>query len=228
MIDLAQQIVRDGEGAEKFVTIDVDRRGDRRARRGASASRSATRRWSRRRSPPATPIGAASSWRSARPARRPTATSSSIAVGGMRIAEKGGPVPGYDEAPVAEHMAGREIHIARRSRRRQRPRDGLDLRPDAPLHRHQWQLPELIRFPSLLVVAVALIDADGRVLLAQRPPGKAMAGLVGISRRQDAGRRDARGGAHPRARGRARHRRRPKPASRPSPSPRIATSASTC
>jgi 8-oxo-dGTP diphosphatase len=29
----------------------------------------------------------------------------------------------------------------------------------------------------VLVVAVALVDADGRVLLAQRPPGKAMAGL---------------------------------------------------
>jgi 8-oxo-dGTP diphosphatase len=29
----------------------------------------------------------------------------------------------------------------------------------------------------VLVVAVALIDADGRVLLAQRPEGKAMAGL---------------------------------------------------
>lgn len=29
----------------------------------------------------------------------------------------------------------------------------------------------------LLVVAVALVDADGRVLLAQRPEGKALAGL---------------------------------------------------
>jgi 8-oxo-dGTP diphosphatase len=29
----------------------------------------------------------------------------------------------------------------------------------------------------LLVVAVALVDADGRVLIAQRPEGKAMAGL---------------------------------------------------
>jgi 8-oxo-dGTP diphosphatase len=29
----------------------------------------------------------------------------------------------------------------------------------------------------LLVVACALIDADGRVLVAQRPPGKTMAGL---------------------------------------------------
>src|SRR5689334_926493 len=31
--------------------------------------------------------------------------------------------------------------------------------------------------PILTVVAVALVDVDGRVLLAQRPPGKAMAGL---------------------------------------------------
>jgi len=29
----------------------------------------------------------------------------------------------------------------------------------------------------LLVVAAALLDSDGRVLIAQRPPGKAMAGL---------------------------------------------------
>ena len=31
--------------------------------------------------------------------------------------------------------------------------------------------------PTVLVVAVALVDADGRVLLQRRPPGKAMAGL---------------------------------------------------
>lgn len=31
--------------------------------------------------------------------------------------------------------------------------------------------------PILLVAACALVDADGRVLLAQRPPGKTMAGL---------------------------------------------------
>jgi 8-oxo-dGTP diphosphatase len=35
----------------------------------------------------------------------------------------------------------------------------------------------LARPGLLLVVAVALIDADGRVLLAQRPEGKSMAGL---------------------------------------------------
>jgi len=31
--------------------------------------------------------------------------------------------------------------------------------------------------PIVLVAAVALIDADGRILLAQRPEGKSMAGL---------------------------------------------------
>ncbi len=31
--------------------------------------------------------------------------------------------------------------------------------------------------PLLLVVACALVDADGRVLLTQRPPGKTLAGL---------------------------------------------------
>ena len=31
--------------------------------------------------------------------------------------------------------------------------------------------------PVLLVAAVALVDAEGRVLIAQRPEGKAMAGL---------------------------------------------------
>lgn len=41
-----------------------------------------------------------------------------------------------------------------------------------------WQAPErLSAGPLLLVVAAALVDADGRVLLAQRPAGKAMAGL---------------------------------------------------
>ena len=31
--------------------------------------------------------------------------------------------------------------------------------------------------PTVLVVAVALLDGDDRVLIAQRPPGKSMAGL---------------------------------------------------
>ena len=35
----------------------------------------------------------------------------SVSVGGIRIAAEGGPVPDYDEAPVAEHMKGRYITI---------------------------------------------------------------------------------------------------------------------
>ncbi|WP_292904143.1 (deoxy)nucleoside triphosphate pyrophosphohydrolase [Niveispirillum sp.] len=41
-----------------------------------------------------------------------------------------------------------------------------------------WQEPARKGpFRTVLVAAVALVDADGRVLLAQRPPGKSMAGL---------------------------------------------------
>lgn len=37
--------------------------------------------------------------------------------------------------------------------------------------------PDKGAIPVILVVAVALVDVDGRVLIAQRPEGKAMAGL---------------------------------------------------
>ncbi len=50
----------------------------------------------------------------------------------------------------------------------------LDLRSDQPVHRNQRRLPFV---KLLLVAAVALIDKDGRVLLAQRPGGKSMAGM---------------------------------------------------
>jgi 8-oxo-dGTP diphosphatase len=46
------------------------------------------------------------------------------------------------------------------------------------LEQAQWQKHRAqSALPILLVVAVGLIDADGRVLLAQRPKGKSMAGL---------------------------------------------------
>lgn len=44
------------------------------------------------------------------------------------------------------------------------------------LSRSAWQNRQAQK-PMLLVVAAALIDVDGRVLLARRPPGKSMAGL---------------------------------------------------
>lgn len=56
----------------------------------------------------------------------------------------------------------------------------MDLRSDPRLHHDQRRLPELARVgdkPIVLVSAVALLDADNRVLLAQRPEGKSMAGL---------------------------------------------------
>lgn len=44
-----------------------------------------------------------------------------------------------------------------------------------------WQAGERVEDaaekPIVLVVAVALVDVDGRVLIAKRPPGKKMAGL---------------------------------------------------
>ena len=38
-------------------------------------------------------------------------------------------------------------------------------------------MPKQDAKPLLLVAACALVDADGRVLIARRPPGKSMAGL---------------------------------------------------
>ena len=54
----------------------------------------------------------------------------------------------------------------------------MDLRPDDTLRRDQRGLSVVTdRAPVVLVSAAALIDPDGRVLLARRPEGRAMAGL---------------------------------------------------
>ena len=53
----------------------------------------------------------------------------------------------------------------------------MDLRPDQALRRDQRGLSLLTDKPIILVAAAALIDADGRVLIAQRPEGKQLAGL---------------------------------------------------
>ena len=34
-----------------------------------------------------------------------------ISIGGIEIAKKGSAIPGYDEAPVAQHMKGQDIII---------------------------------------------------------------------------------------------------------------------
>jgi glutamate N-acetyltransferase/amino-acid N-acetyltransferase len=111
MVDLAQQIVRDGEGAQKFVTIEVT---------GAATARAARR--------IGLAIGNSPLVKTALSAGDPNwgrivmavgkagekadRDRLSISIGGMQIAADGGPVPDYDEAPVAEYMRGGKITIA--------------------------------------------------------------------------------------------------------------------
>jgi glutamate N-acetyltransferase/amino-acid N-acetyltransferase len=111
MIDLAQQLARDGEGAQKFITIDVTgAENDRAARQvGLTVGNSPLVK---------TALAAGdANWgrivmavgRSGEKADRDRL---GIAVGGTQITADGGPIPGYNEGPVAEHMKGLEIHIA--------------------------------------------------------------------------------------------------------------------
>ena len=177
LIDLAQQIVRDGEGAEKFVEIRVT---------GAAGKKAAQRIGLAIGNSPLVKTALAAgdaNWgrivmavgKSGEKVDRDTL---SISVGGIMIAAEGGPVPGYDEAPVSPAHGRPRDPDRGRYRPGQGQGHGLDLRPDPSLHRHQRQLPLLSEaLPIILVSAVALVDTDGRVLLARRPPGKAMAGL---------------------------------------------------
>src|SRR5438445_6585912 len=111
MIDLAQQIVRDGEGAEKFVTIPVTGAASAQAARRIgltignsplvkTALSAGDPNWGR------IVMAVGRAGEEADPERL------SISIGGIRITSGGGPVPGYDETPVAEHMRGRYIDIA--------------------------------------------------------------------------------------------------------------------
>ncbi len=110
LLDLALQVVRDGEGAQKLVRIDVG---------GAKTSRSAKRVALAVANSPLVKTAIAgedANWgrivmavgKAGEPADRDKL---SIAVGGTWMARDGGVVPGYDEAPVVAHMRGREINI---------------------------------------------------------------------------------------------------------------------
>jgi glutamate N-acetyltransferase/amino-acid N-acetyltransferase len=111
MLDLAHQVVKDGEGAEKFVTIKVTGAASGRAARTigmaiansplvktAIAGQDAN--WGRI-------VGAVG-----KAGERASRDRLKIAIGGVTIAENGAAVPNYDEAPVVAHMKGRDIHIA--------------------------------------------------------------------------------------------------------------------
>lgn len=111
LMDLALQVIRDGEGAQKLVRIDVT---------GAVNARSAKRIAMAVANSPLVKTAIAgedANWgrivmavgKAGEPADRDKL---SIAVGGVWMAKDGGVVPGYDEAPVVQHMKGGEVEIA--------------------------------------------------------------------------------------------------------------------
>lgn len=110
MTDLAQQIARDGEGAQKFLTIRVT----------GAASEAAARRAAKvvSNSPlvKTAMAGADPNWgrlvmavgRSGEKLRQEKMR---IAIGGQTVARGGRQAPGYSESKAARHMKGREIDI---------------------------------------------------------------------------------------------------------------------
>ena len=111
LIDLAQQVVRDGEGASKFIAIDVSEAASARAAKRialaiansplvktAIAGEDAN--WGRI----VMAVGKAG--------EKADRDRLSISIGGVEVARNGQRVPDYDEAPVAAHMKGQEIDIA--------------------------------------------------------------------------------------------------------------------
>ncbi len=109
-LDLAHQVVKDGEGAQKFVEIRIQ---------GAKSARAARRIGLSIANSPLVKTaiaGGDANWgrivmavgKSGEPIAE---TDLDILVGGHVVALDGAPPPGYDESPVARHMAGREILI---------------------------------------------------------------------------------------------------------------------
>jgi len=109
-LDLAHQVVRDGEGASKFIAVKVTGgEDDDSARRIALAIANS-------------PLvktaiaGEDANWgrivmavgKAGEPADRDKLR---IDIGGVPVADKGRAVEGYDEAPIAAHMKGLEIEI---------------------------------------------------------------------------------------------------------------------
>jgi glutamate N-acetyltransferase / amino-acid N-acetyltransferase len=108
LVDLAQQIVRDGEGATKFVTVRVE---------GADSDQAAKRiALSIANSPlvKTAVAGEDANWGRivmavGKAGEKADRDKLRISAGGVLIAADGMEVPGYDETPVAEHMKGQYI-----------------------------------------------------------------------------------------------------------------------
>lgn len=110
MEELARQIVRDGEGASKFVEINVT------GARSPKAARQVAMTIANSPLVKTAIAGEDANWgRIVAAAGRAGVTFDqnrlSVSIGGITIAAEGMQVPGYDEAPVAAHMAGQDIVI---------------------------------------------------------------------------------------------------------------------
>lgn len=111
LLDLALQVTRDGEGAQKLIRIDVT---------GAVTAKSAKRIGMAVANSPLVKTAIAgedANWgrivmavgKAGEPADRDKL---SVGVGGTWMARDGAVIPGYDETPVVAHMKGREVEIA--------------------------------------------------------------------------------------------------------------------
>ena len=109
-LDLAQLVVRDGEGAQKFITVRVT---------GAESDASARRIGLAVANSPLVKTaiaGGDANWgrvvmavgKAGEPANRDTL---SIGFGGTWAAREGQPLADYDETPVAAHLAGEQVSI---------------------------------------------------------------------------------------------------------------------
>jgi glutamate N-acetyltransferase/amino-acid N-acetyltransferase len=109
-LQLAHLVVRDGEGAQKFIAVSVS---------GAASDDSAKRVGLSIANSPLVKTAIAgedANWgrvvmavgKAGEPADRDLL---SIGFGGTWAARDGQPLPDYDEAPVAEHLKGREVSI---------------------------------------------------------------------------------------------------------------------
>ena len=111
LIDLACQVARDGEGAQKFITIDVT---------GAASDGAARRIGLAIANSPLVKTAIAgedANWGRivmavGKAGEKANRDKLKIAIGGVKVAAQGQRVTGYDEAPVAAHMKGREIALA--------------------------------------------------------------------------------------------------------------------
>ncbi len=109
--DLAHQVVRDGEGATKFITVSIT---------GAETNGAAKRiAFSIANSPlvKTAVAGEDANWGRivmavGKAGEAIDADHLAITIGGVPVALRGGAIPGFDETPVAEHMKGSDITIA--------------------------------------------------------------------------------------------------------------------